>query len=124
MDPNNKLWTRDNESTQDNASSGKKRKRKALDPLSQVNPARGVSALSLSACADTDRTRHMPSSSRVFAVVNASTCRRSQASCGAAFRSQSLQVRYTLTRLLALLFLQVHAEPAAWSAPVRLDLVA
>ena len=124
MDPRNKLWTRDNESTQDNASSGKKRKRKALDPLSQVNPARGVSALSLSACADTDRTRHMPSSSRVFAVVNASTCRRSQASCGAAFRSRSLQVRYTLTRLLALLFLQVHAEPAAWSAPVRLDLVA
>ena len=124
MDPGNKLWTRDNEPTQDNASSGKKRKRKALDPLSQVNPARGVSALSPSACADTDRTRHNPSSSRVFAVVNASTCRRSQASCGAAFRSRSLQVRYTLTRLLALLFLQVHAEPAAWSAPVRLDLVA
>ena len=123
MDPGNKLWTRDNESTQDNAKSG--RKRKALAPISQVNPApRGVSALSLSACADTDRTRHMPSSSRVFAVVNASTCRRSQASCGAAFRSRSLQVRYTLTRLLALLFLQVHAEPAAWSAPVRLDLVA
>merc|ERR1712166_603319 len=34
MDPNNKLWTRDNESTQDNAKSG--RKRKALAPLSQI----------------------------------------------------------------------------------------